>query len=277
MINTAYSKIQHLADALFFHHDPRTRYFTMLTSYTGYFDTSGSRSGGQFLVSAGLVASVDQWNNFDEHWKVILENAGISEFHMTDFISGKGEFNDEKWKKNDGFADNFLKKLVYAICKQSKKRTPIYAPMITIYIDDYIQLNKEYELEKFGMTPLALAAGTCIGMAYVWCEDRQIPFDHLECFHEDGDLDKGNLKKMIYDWFGIDLLLKKKQLRPLQACDLLAWEAAYPSKQQYKHGEPPESLRPSILTILKSIDCDPKKYTMDGWRAICENHKIQKR
>lgn len=277
MFNSAYSKVQHLADALFFRHDPRKRYFAMLTSYTGYFDTSGSRSGGTILVSGGLVASVDQWSNFDEHWKAILDRAGIQDFHMTDFLHGENQFKDPKWKKSDGYADNFLKKLVNAICKQANRSTPIYAPTMQIRLDEWQQLNTEYPLLEFGLTPLALAAGACIGMAYMWCMDHGISPDHLECFHEDGDLDKGSLMKMIKKWFDIEMNFKTKKLRPLQACDLLVWEASYPAKQKSKNAEWNADIRPSMRELLNRIDCDHKKYTLDGWRKVCAAHDIPKR
>ena len=279
MSRCAYSKIQHLADALFFSHDPRSRYFFIMTSYTGYFDTAGVRNQGNILVSGGFVASVDQWKNFDGHWKAILDKAGIHQFHMTDFINGEGEFSDPKWKKNDGYADNFLKKLVNAICKPCKPRTPIYAPTITINLDIWRELNKDYKLKESGMTPLALAAGSCIGMAYAWCLERGISPDHVECFHEDGDLDKGTLINMMKDGLGIkmELNFRSKELRPLQASDLLVWEAAYPSKQQVRDPAWNGPFRPAIEELNRRLKCDHKTYNVEGWKAVCASYQIPKR
>lgn len=274
MSNIAYSKIQHLAHALFFKHNPHQRFLAMLTSYSAYFDTSGCRSSGEFLVTGGYIATVKKWNDFDRHWKSILKGAGVDVFHMTDFHYHYGDFKGDEWKLDNGHSANFLRKLVNAICKAA-----CYAPAVLIYLDDWRTLNREYKLKEYSYTPLALAGTTCIGMIYIWCEQQNIPYDRVECFHEEGDEDKGTLKKIVQQWFGFDLPLKSKALTPLQACDLLAWEAAYAVKQVHTGPErkPDVPLRPSIEEILNRIECDPKQFTLDGWRKICRSQNIPKR
>lgn len=243
----------------------------MMTSYTAYLDTGGCRSSGKFLVTGGFVASVQQWDRFETHWRLILEKVGVDCFHMTDFMRREGAFKGDQWKV-DGYADNFLKKLVNAICKNVR-----YAPTVLIYLDDWRTLNREYKLIELNYTPIALAGVTCIGLIYCWCEQRKIAPTHIEFFHEDGDEDRGTLKASVKQWFGFDLPFKPKSLRPLQACDILAWEAAYAIRDHTRQPESSFQLRPSIIEIVNRIECDPKQFTLDGWRHICEEQNIPKR
>lgn len=275
MVNSAYSPIQHLAHSFFFKHDPEQRYFAMLTGHTVYFDTSGSRTSGNIMAVAGAIASVKQWDEFDIHWKLILEKVGIDEFHMTDFVGHFGSFKDEKWKLNNGFSENFLKKLVNSICRHVS-----HIPIMLIYLDDWREINQEYQLKESGYSPLALAGASCIAMIHSWSERHRIAFDTVNIIFERGDLDRGDLIDLARRDLGIILPpFGHKKLRPLQACDLIAWEAAFAEKQLIKaHSHASEvSLRPSIREIVDRVDVDPLEFKREGMLKICESNNIPKR
>jgi hypothetical protein len=225
------------------------------------------------LVTGGYLSSVKQWDEFDIHWKAILQKAGVNEFHMTDFLSNYDEFKDEKWKNNDGHSDNFLKKLVNAICKCA-----LFCPTILIYLDDWRTVNKEYKLLEAGCTPFAIAGISCILRIHTWCEDHKVAFDHVEFFHEDGDEDKGTLMNMAKE-VGVYLTFKGKSLSALQACDLIVWEAANAERQlvQQHIVAPDSELRPSVKEILDRIECDPLEFNADAIRNICASRHIEKR
>jgi len=246
----------------------------MLTSHSAYFDTSGCRSSGNFLVTGGYLASVKKWDEFDVHWKAILQKAGVKEFHMTDFVTHHGEFKDDKWKQNSGYSENFLRKLVNAICGRA-----LFSPTVLISLNDWREVNKEYKLKETGYTPLAIAGISCMLRIHTWCEDHKIPLEHVEFFHEDGDEDKGHLKKIVEEVFGFDLPLKGKSLTPLQACDLIVWEAANAERQlvQQTMVGPDFELRPSIKEILDRIECDPLEFNAEAIRKTAVSREIPKR
>nr|WP_281719461.1 hypothetical protein [Nitrosomonas nitrosa] len=218
MSSSAYSPIKHLAHALFFKHDENAHYFAMLTGYTGYFDAAGQRGQGKMLTVGGYIASVTRWDRFNEQWGKILEKRSIEAFHMADFMHS--ESIDGKWKKDDGSAENFLMKLASATCTAAE-----YMVLATVYLDDWEQLNQRYELRETGLTPFALAGVSCIELVHRWCNKRKIPRTQIEFIFENGDLDRGHLWDIAKKHLGVQIVPRSKSLRPLQACDLLAWDA----------------------------------------------------
>lgn len=275
MVNSVYSPIYHLAHALFFKHNPKNHYFAMLKGHTAYFDASGDRKIGQILVVGGAITSVEKWDEFNSHWQQILKNAGVDEFHMTDFVGCYKAFKDERWKKDNGFAENFLRKLVNAICKKV-----VYVPVMLIYLDDWRELNREYQLKESGYSPLALAGTCCIAMIHGWCEKQNVPFDTVHIIFEGGDLDRGDLIDLSRQELGIMLPpFGKKELSALQACDLIAWEAANAEKDLIKRGGtmPEVQLRPSIKAIVDRIEVDPLEFGRAGMLKVCADNEIPKR
>ena len=268
MSSSAYSPIKHLAHALFFRHNEAERYMAMLTGYTAYFDASGQRGQGDLLVVGGYVASVKRWDSFDDHWANILRARNVKEFHMTDFMHE--EVIDGAWKKDDGRAENFLKKLVNAICNTAE-----YAPTVMIYLSDWEELNKKYQLRESWHTPLALAGGSCIQLIYDWCERKRIQREHIEFFFEDGDLDRGDLQKLVKKAFGFELMMKKKSLRPLQACDLLAWEAQNAEKHLIRHpGDEDFDISDRLKQMMSRIDHEPLVYEPIELENFCKKQNI---
>jgi hypothetical protein len=246
----------------------------MLTSHTAYFDASGSRSEGTILAVGGAIASIKAWDEFDTHWKNILKKAGIEEFHMTDFVVHEKAFKDDKWRRDNGYSENFVRKLVNAICQKVS-----HIPIVLIYLDDWRELNREYRLKESGHSPLALAGGSCIAMIHTWCEKHHIAFDAVNIIFERGDLDKGDLLDLANKELGIKLKFELKKLSALQACDLIAWEAANAVKHLIKSSRSASeiALRPSIKEIIDRIECGPLKFTREGMLKICQSRNIAKR
>src|SRR4030081_1847472 len=95
-IESGYSRLRHLVNALRGSHDPdRTLVATILT---GYFDASGAPDQGTVLVAGGFISSEARWLQLEEPWNVALRDASIQCFHMSEFINRKGEF--EGWTQS---------------------------------------------------------------------------------------------------------------------------------------------------------------------------------
>lgn len=264
----SYSPIQHLAYALFLNHDPRQRYFVMLTPYIAYFDASGSRSQGTMLIVAGYISCVEDWLHFETEWGKVLGQAGIKCFHMTDFIRGEGEFKNRKWKRQET-QDKFLGKLVDITCKHVD-----YCPGAFVYLSDWREINKMFCLKESCHTPLALAGGMCVHMVYDWCRDHAINPNYVRFIFEDGDEDKGHLIKMIKTVYGFTPGFEKKALAPLQACDLVAWEA---NKAERKAIKNINGFRPSFQQIISRIKTDHIAFDATSLIRFCQKHNIEKR
>lgn len=67
--------------------------------HMAYGDLSGDESA---TLTAGCYLGLqDQWMNAIAAWCRALADAGVKEFHATDFYSTRGEFDDDKWRRFD--------------------------------------------------------------------------------------------------------------------------------------------------------------------------------
>jgi len=62
----------------------------------GYWDESGDAHDPNvhYVCVAGMVASEERWRAFEEEWKVLLDEYGITHFHMRAFTAWQGEFKN---------------------------------------------------------------------------------------------------------------------------------------------------------------------------------------
>lgn len=67
-------------------------------SQLGFFDESGIHDVSNITVVAGWIASVEEWEKFERHWKLLLKNERLTAFHYTDFDNNRGEF--KRWSKS---------------------------------------------------------------------------------------------------------------------------------------------------------------------------------
>src|SRR5262249_9657185 len=63
-----------------------------------FFDESGHSGDSAFVCLGGCIASLEAWTEFEIKWEQKLHQYGIACFHMTDFESNWGEF--ENWKED---------------------------------------------------------------------------------------------------------------------------------------------------------------------------------
>jgi hypothetical protein len=178
----------------------------------------------KFLVMAGLVCSVEGWNDFDFEWRHRLRRDGLSCFHMSEFAHStqtfKGFKNDEPRRRN------LLNDLLEIIRAHAYRKfgSAIEAAAFTQMAPE----SREY----FAPTQIAMAGRFLWAGIERWrlCEKYQQP---AELVFEDGDADKGSLIKIIKEITGTEPIFRPKCDRPekekpgftpLQASDILAYE-----------------------------------------------------
>ena len=62
-----------------------------------YGDLSGDEAS---IVTAGCyLGKQDEWLNAIAAWSAALDDAGVKEFHATDFYNAKRQFDDDKWRR----------------------------------------------------------------------------------------------------------------------------------------------------------------------------------
>lgn len=76
----------------------------------GYFDDSGKwlDPAETVVVVAGAIADLDQWEIFDQKWKLVLKEFQVSELHMKNFAHFRGEYKG--W--NEPKRQNLIRQLL---------------------------------------------------------------------------------------------------------------------------------------------------------------------
>jgi hypothetical protein len=62
--------------------------------FTAYFDDSGTHDGSPNTTVGGFLASVDQWQEFERLWNLLLYDYGLEFFHMSDYESRFGVYKN---------------------------------------------------------------------------------------------------------------------------------------------------------------------------------------
>lgn len=84
--------------------------------YHGYMDESGTHDQSDVVAVAGYLATVDQWNRFEEEWNRVMRHFCVEDFHMTDFEARQKEFAHRNYWTPE-IRERFIER-VTAVCQQ---------------------------------------------------------------------------------------------------------------------------------------------------------------
>jgi hypothetical protein len=230
-------------------------------SLSVYLDASGHPADSDFMVVSGFIATADQWILWKQEWDQALHAEGIQVFHATDCNAHKKEFAGWDDKRTSWFLRR-LASIVQQYCK--------FSISSIIYLDDYRELNKKYDLDRF-FPPYALAARTSLALINRWKKD--FGEDNVEVFFERGDLDYGKFMNLMrLEGLPDPIFRDRKQVVALQSADLFAWEQNFElrrmqSDYRLKH----EAVRQVIQMLLEvPFECGKESYHGEYRRADLE-------
>ena len=166
--------------------------------YSVYLDASGKPETDASLVVAGAVAPVKNWIRFERAWKSVLDDEGVSEFHATDFAASQGEYR--KWKGDKDRRASFLKRLREIIEKNVNRLF-----MVTVEIEAWTKVNRDYLLEEGFHSPYALAGFSAVAQLRKWAKKKKIK-SPVEIVFEEGD----------DGWDGLTELCKRGHVIPIR-------------------------------------------------------------
>jgi hypothetical protein len=63
-----------------------------MSIFTVHFDDSGTHKESGIAVASCLVASAEQWQEFNRNWAGVNQDEGFGTFHMADFAFGSAQF-----------------------------------------------------------------------------------------------------------------------------------------------------------------------------------------
>ncbi len=196
-------------------------------TYTAYFDESGTHDGSPAVSVAGYVSTDDRWTAFGADWRCALDEFELGYFHMTDFANRAGRY--ASW--TEGERRDRFERLVAIINKHAM------ASVGTV-------IQREL-YERLVTGAARQRSGGLYGLAAVSCAmtmDKRLPTapdQQVAYVFESGAPGHGQLERILRDNMhdpeapdhvrivsvGFE---NKRQLTPLQAADILAYEL-------YKH------------------------------------------
>jgi hypothetical protein len=180
-----------------------------MSNYSLYFDDSGYPDGQPFVVTAGFVATEQDWLAFEPVWKDALAKHNISEpFHMTDFFSTTSV-------KERGPA---LRDLAAIIVNHAHAALTGAVEMAA-----YRKVNAEFALQEYLGALYALAGRAMALGINQWVQHELGPSDHLALFAEDGTKHRGDLVE-VFKRDGLpEPRTVPKSVTAVQPADMLAW------------------------------------------------------
>lgn len=198
----------------------------------GYYDESGEYDASGTLLNmtiGGCMASADEWQAFDLAWAKILRSEGIATFHMKEFEAWRDEYN---FLLADGSRDNE---------KHKRLLTRLMNAMLD-HIDGFYAFGATLMFDRDATPPTkdkahAAQMEDCISGAIKHAvleasDFYQEPINLV--FGKQKHFGGGSIAKYVsfYDYGAASGRIRSltmadaRDIRPLQAADLFAYEAA---------------------------------------------------
>jgi hypothetical protein len=179
-----------------------------------YFDVAGAAHRSGVMAIAGFVSDARKWRRFEDEWNAILHKESVSQLHMTDFVSRRGEFAG--WKNQSERSGRFVSDLITCTKRYVNK-----AFGGSIVLADYATVNNKYHLQEFGGYPYSLCGQYAVSLVKKWQKKHQIR-EVIFAF-EKGDQHQHDLERLCGPDGVVPKFLMKREATPFQAADLFAW------------------------------------------------------
>jgi hypothetical protein len=240
--------------------------------FSSYFDASGNKRM-KAMTFAGFVSRVSKWDRFNKQWAKILSEEGVTAFHMTDFASSKGEYMS--WKGDTERRRRFIAKLVDCIKRNTNKGFSS-----GVYLDDYNEVNRDFQLaEKMGQ-PYTLCGFACLGALAKWALKKKVKADRLLIFIEQGDEGQNELIRVARrDGFKV-VPLFKEDAAAFQAGDLTGWKNRTVLQESLKMQLGTKEEADRILRSLEPLEGVVQRnagWDKDSLYTLCNKKNIPKR
>jgi hypothetical protein len=185
---------------------------------TAYFDGAGKQyqPHNKVLAVAGFVATEERWLTFEPRWRKVLDDAGIAEFHMSDFINNKKQFLG--WEKDQPKRERFYSELCGIILD-----TVEFSVGSGVALWDWNLVNDNYLLAENDFQPYPLVGWGCIERLKSWFDNKGHKFDEALFIFENGEEHEEVLKRKVEKDFGVILQTETKKTCQLQTADFASW------------------------------------------------------
>lgn len=258
--------------------DPR-RSRIRFVALIAYLDASVSGNHTCTTI-AGFVATEPGWKSLTDYVGGMVENAiGINRFHMTDFVSKKGGWENWAYKNNSARRRIFMSHIVSAVVKHTKRDF-----CVSVTRESFDGSNSRFKLGDRFPSEYAIAGFGCLAEIRTWALSESIDLDSITCVFERGDRWQRQFILEAQDE-GYDAVDRcKKNLPEFDIADIAAWRGRTLIDDVYARRDGKDlaspGVRESILSMMTSTSrLIPNHMTIgeDGIDAICEGLQIKRR
>lgn len=225
--------------------------------FVAYFDESGTQRGSPVVAVAGFLAPEKQWARLQVEWAKVLQDEKLSYFHMTDWENRQGQFKG--WDNDRRIA--VYRRLIGII--QRRITIPVFSGVKT---KDYAEVKIWERFHNMPKSPYAFCSVMCMRLLVNWADavGHQEPIAYI---FESGAMNRGELmaghsaimrdekNKRRYR-LGSFTYADKRELSPLQAADILAYEA-YKYLRNELEGKVRQQ-RKSLTSLFEKMRIDHK-------------------
>lgn len=282
MSSSAYSPIEHLANALFLDHDPTQ--VLLFMPVIGYFDESASQKDTKVMTIAGYVSTEEKWVKFEKSWLAVMQQYNVPYLHMKEFAPCTGVFKD--WKGQEDKRKAFLADLIKVAKKNVHKGF-----VCSIRMQDFEEVNKEFHLVEHWGNAYSLMGMAVVTAVMEW-KEKHFSHARIKYIFEDGYTGNHHLRRCLQkENLPYSFTPKKEKqsgvityLAPFQLSDFLAWENQVAFSRwhngEYRTGttdDPLTLLRGSWQSQVKQIPSEICAMDLGNLRGLCESKGITRR
>lgn len=204
--------------------------------FTCYLDESGDAKDPKLHVMAmgGLIGAADAWSTFAKDWQALLDAEQIHVFHMTDCEGKRGEFAGWTSERRD----NFLRTIM-----QYLTSLPVAFVGLTVHTGEMAPIRKRFGKGSAAYYYLFQLLVDRTAGVITTIPPGPVVMDVVAAEHPDfsGWLRSGyeNLRRTITSGNRLGSLTVEspKNVLPLQAADLVAYETFKNRTNQLIHGK----------------------------------------
>jgi hypothetical protein len=248
--NGGYSAVQHLARSL----QPassKRKFLFMARNLTLYADESGHADDPLLYYAgmAGFVAEAGAWEVFEGEWKELLRIAGVNELHMRHFVHSEGEFTKWKGKEHEPERQMFLGRAIEII--KNARPVPIGAVVSLRDFESLTESQRISFLDPYYVAFQACTSGAALQAIYEDKDERvAMVYSYNKEFGtgrpgEVYSVDQAGRAEQLWHAMkrshgrhcarmGSYGSSTPREMMPLQAADLLAYELCHEFENQLK-------------------------------------------
>jgi hypothetical protein len=234
-----------------------------------YLDDSGTHDGSHNCVIAGYWGGVNEWRRFEREWKKVLDSEGIEEFKANEFwprINGERVGPYKTWddERHSSFIDRLLRVIethkiapfAFGVLGSEWESLPPHFRQL--FSQAMASPKPRNDVGKSIFMPFQLCVCRVLTychpgvvMHFVMDEDERIAPKIVRSYSELKISAEEDHEKVFLSHLGELTFADSRKARPLQAADLLAYEAHRYAKRAAAERNPRTPIRKEYRRALR--------------------------